>query len=147
MPKSAAQRWIQWVRTSSTNHPEPLDRDPATRPVKGSINFTAHKSIRLTHLVVQIHGFVKVFKNATPPGEGIPAEASAGGSGLRGVRTRGNSFAKIFEDEQVLCGAGTLGPGRYQVPFHVKFPAAALPSSLDVCTSPNETRSFANEAV
>jgi hypothetical protein len=105
--------------------------------VRGDVSFTAHKAIKITHLVVQLHGFVKIYKNATPPGEGIPAEASAMNSfqNFRAGRSRAIGCAKIFEEEQVLCGQGTLGPGRYQVPFNVRFPAAPLPSSLDVSNS------------
>lgn len=102
--------------------------------VRGSVTFATHKLIKLTHVVIQLHGFVKIYKNATPPGEGLPSEASANSpfSSLRAGHARVIGHAKILEEERVLCGQGTLGPGRYQVPFSIQFPATKLPSSLDV---------------
>jgi hypothetical protein len=102
--------------------------------VVGNVCFAAHKPVRLTHVVLYFQGFVKVYRNPTPPGEGIPAEVTALSSvyGRKGSRTESHGYAQIFEQELVLCGAGGLGAGRYQIPFRVEFPASPLPSSIDV---------------
>ena len=102
--------------------------------VTGSVRLRVTKPIRVTHLVVCLHGFVQVFKNPGSPGEG--AHASGGylgaGRGKKSGEYFGNGFATLFEDEVVLCGDGRLAEGSYQFNFELAFPDRGLPSSIDV---------------
>jgi len=99
--------------------------------VQGSVRFQLLKPIRLTHLVVVLHGFVQVYKNPnSPPAEGYRANNVGSGRGIRSGEYFGNGFASLFEDEVVLCGDGRLGEGKYQFNFELLFPDVDLPSSI-----------------
>lgn len=101
--------------------------------VKGSVILTVTKPIRITHLVVCLHGYAKVFKNAVPPGEEAEDSGYLGpGRGRRGGEYLGNGFASLFEDEIVLCGDGRLKEGVYRFGFELCFPPYQLPSSIHV---------------
>ena len=102
--------------------------------VKGSVCLTVHKPIRISHLVICLHGFVKVFRNAIAPGDGISRDSAylGTGRGKRGSEYFGNGFASIFEDEIVLCGDGKLNIGRYEFKFEIDLPLSGIPSSIDV---------------
>ena len=114
--------------------------DDPTRPyslgetAKGSIHLTVQKPARITHLVLSLHGFVKVYKNPTIPGDGVPSEVKtpSPGRGRSGAQYLGNGLVSLFEDEMVICGEGRLNPGRYSFTFEAQFPFSRLPSSLDV---------------
>ena len=95
---------------------------------------TIHKPVRVTHLVLCLHGFVKVFKHCNAPGEGISKEDGYAGTGRgkRGTEYWGNGLASLFEEEIVLCGEGRLGLGVYSFKFDVQLPSDGLPSSIDV---------------
>jgi hypothetical protein len=98
---------------------------------------TVTKPLRLTHVVICLHGYVKVFKNAVAPGESAEDSGYLGpGRGKRGGEYLGNGFASLFEDEVVLCGDGRLKEGVYKFRFELCFPSHTLPSSIHV------TRSF-----
>ncbi|KAK7536738.1 hypothetical protein IWX49DRAFT_593719 [Phyllosticta citricarpa] len=101
--------------------------------VKGSVFLKVLKAIRVTHIVVSLHGYVQVYKNSNAAGEGYRAHYSsvASGKGSRLGGYFGNGFATLFEDEVVLCGEGRLGEGTYQFNFELEFPSKGLPSSID----------------
>ncbi|MCJ1350497.1 MAG: ph-response sensor protein [Icmadophila ericetorum] len=101
--------------------------------VKGSVFLTIHKPVRVTHIVVCLHGYVKVYKNAIAPGDGTARDGgfSRTGPGKRGTEYLGNGFISLFEDEVVLCGDGRLGIGLYTFRFELEFPPSGLPSSID----------------
>ncbi|PGH12904.1 hypothetical protein AJ79_04004 [Helicocarpus griseus UAMH5409] len=99
--------------------------------VKGSVILKVVKPIRITHLVLCLHGYVKVFKNAVAPGDGSEESGFLGpGRGRRHGEYLGNGFASLFEDEIVLCGDGRLVEGIYQFKFDMEFPPYRLPSSI-----------------
>ena len=102
--------------------------------VKGSVVLVVHKAVRITHLVIGIRGFVKVYKHANPPGQGISKEARFVGTGRgdRGPEYFGNGFATIFEKEMPLCGEGRLVPMIYRFEFELPIRAREVPSSIDV---------------
>ncbi|UJO16599.1 pH-response regulator protein palF/RIM8 [Fulvia fulva] len=101
--------------------------------VSGAVHLRVAKPIRVTHVVVCLHGYVQVYKNpGCPPADGYRANSTQVGTG-RGSRTGeyfGNGFASLFEDEVVLCGDGKLGEGAYQFEFNLEFPDRDLPSSI-----------------
>ncbi|KAJ9363513.1 pH-response regulator protein palF/RIM8 [Paecilomyces variotii] len=100
--------------------------------IKGTVVLTVIKPVRITHLVICLHGYVKVFKNTIAPGEKIPDSGFLGtGRGRRGSEYLGNGFATLFEDEVVLCGDGRLKEGIYKFQFEMEFPPHALPSSIN----------------
>lgn len=107
--------------------------------IKGTILVTVVKPVRITHIVVCLHGYVKVFKNAVPAGEAVPELGFLGpGRGRRGAEYMGNGLATLFEDEAVLCGDGRLKEGIYKFRFEMGLPPYALPSSINVrCLSPS----------
>ncbi|KAI6794085.1 hypothetical protein KC332_g17209 [Hortaea werneckii] len=101
--------------------------------VHGSVRLRVSRPVRVTHIVVCLHGFVQVFRNPGSPGEGFRANTQYLGTG-RGKKSGeyfGNGFASLFEDEVVLCGEGRLAEGSYQFNFELEFPDRDLPSSID----------------
>ncbi|UKZ53750.1 hypothetical protein TrVGV298_007549 [Trichoderma virens] len=82
---------------------EPHRKYGAGDHVHGSVVLVVVKPVRITHLVVTLHGFVRVLRD--------PAGAA--------------------KDEQVLSGEGRLDPGRYEFGFDLVFPDKGLPSSID----------------
>lgn len=112
--------------------------------MKGSVNIKIDKAINVTHLVVCLHGFAKVFSNSKSPGKTISRDGAlmSNGSGKRGPEYFGNGFASLFEDEVALCGEGRLNVGRYKFEFQLELPSGGLPSSIDVGLA-----FFYNEAV
>lgn len=105
--------------------------------VKGAVVVTVTKPIRITHLVLCLHGFVKVFNNAKFPGESIGPGGGllGGGTGKRGCEYFGNGFASLFENETTLCGEGRLEVGSFEFQFDLELPSQGLPSSISVCTN------------
>ncbi|KAJ5676005.1 Arrestin-like N-terminal [Penicillium macrosclerotiorum] len=100
--------------------------------IKGTVILTVIRPVRITHIVVCLHGYVKVFKNAVPAGETIPDFGFLGpGRGRRGAEYMGNGLATLFEDEMVLCGDGRLKEGIYKFRFEMGLPPYALPSSIN----------------
>ena len=102
--------------------------------VSGSVRLRVLRPVRVTHIVVSLHGYAQVFKNPGSPGEGFRATPGYLGTG-RGKKSAeyfGNGFASLFEDELVLCGDGRLAEGAYQFNFELEFPDTDLPSSIDV---------------
>ncbi|KAK5330037.1 ph-response sensor protein [Exophiala xenobiotica] len=100
--------------------------------VKGHVLLTVSKGFDITHLVIALHGYAKVYKHQIPPGERLPApEGLATGKGTRGFQYHGNGVATLFQNEQVLCGSGFLKKHVYKFAFEVPFPAKSLPSTID----------------
>ncbi|KAM5440044.1 ph-response sensor protein [Microsporum canis] len=100
--------------------------------VKGAVVLTVVKPVRITHLVVCLHGYAKVFKNAVGPGEHAEESGYLGpGRGRRDGEYLGNGFTSLFEDEVVLCGDGRLKEGIYKFRFELCFPPYSLPSSIN----------------
>jgi len=102
--------------------------------ITGSVILKVVKPLRVTHLVVCLHGFVQVYKTPNSPGEGFRAYSAtlAAGKTKRNGGYYGNGFASLFEDEVILCGDGRLDEGSYQFNFELEFPSQRLPSSIDV---------------
>lgn len=105
--------------------------------ISGSVILKVVKPLRITHLVISLHGFAQVFKNPNSPGDSYKNYATTIGSGKgtkgtpKGGSYFGNGFASLFDDEAVLCGEGRLGEGVYHFNFELEFPAKGLPSSID----------------
>lgn len=117
---------------------DPLKQHSPGDLVTGCVRLRVSRPTRVTHVVVCLHGFVQVYKNAGSPGDGFRANSGYVGTG-RGKKSGeyfGNGFASLFEDEVVLCGDGRLAEGTYQFNFELEFPDRDLPSSIDVGTHP-----------
>ena len=95
---------------------------------------TVTKPIRITHLTVCLHGFVRVYKYSNAANEPVPL--SDGGltasNGRRKSQYYGNGHASLFQDETTLCGEGRLEAGIYEFNFELEFPSEGLPTSIDV---------------
>jgi arrestin-related trafficking adapter 9 len=102
--------------------------------ISGTVIIKIVKPLRITHLVVSLHGYAQVFKNPNAPGDAYKNYCTTVGSG-KGKKTGsyfGNGFVSLFEDEVVLCGEGRLSEGVYHFNFELEFPSKGLPSSIDV---------------
>ncbi|KAF9730584.1 hypothetical protein PMIN06_006547 [Paraphaeosphaeria minitans] len=101
--------------------------------ISGSVVVIIIKPLRITHLVISLHGYAQVFKNPNSPGDAYKNYSTTVGSG-KGKKAGsyfGNGFVSLFEDEAVLCGEGRLGEGVYHFNFELEFPSKGLPSSID----------------
>lgn len=148
--RSFFSRFALPIRSRARNiadfHIRPADphrRYSAGDNVQGAVVLTVLKPIRITHLTVSLHGYVRVHK--TPNGRVndapiLPATASSSAGSK--FKYLGNGFASLFEDEQVLSADGRLEVGKYEFNFDLMFPAQGLPSSIDVrptFRSPSQT--------
>ncbi|KAF1815156.1 hypothetical protein P152DRAFT_247483 [Eremomyces bilateralis CBS 781.70] len=101
--------------------------------VTGSVVLKVIRPIRITHIVVCLHGYAQVYKNPNSPGDIYKSY----GQSLSQGRTNksggyfGNGFVSLFEQEKVLCGDGRLDEGIYRFNFELRFPIGALPSSIE----------------
>ena len=102
--------------------------------VRGSVVLTVVKPVRITHLTVCLHGYVKARKTTSAPNEAFGGDATflGTGRGKRGSEYFGNGFASLCEEERVLCGEGRLKEGVYEFQFEIDFPDGPIPSSIDV---------------
>ena len=102
--------------------------------ISGTVIIKVVKPLRITHLVVSLHGYAQVFKNPNAPGDAYKNySATVGlGKGKKQGSYFGNGFVSLFEDEVVLCGEGKLAEGVYHFNFDLEFPSKGLPSSIDV---------------
>lgn len=101
--------------------------------ISGTVIIKIVKPLRITHLVVSLHGYAQVFKNPNAPGDAYKAYSTTVGSG-KGKKAGsyfGNGFVSLFEDEVVLCGEGRLSEGVYHFNFELEFPSKGLPSSIE----------------
>lgn len=136
--RSLLSRLTQPVRSRTRNlidfHIRPLEPHRKYSPgdlVKGSVVLTVVKPIRITHLTVALHGFVRVYKHANGVGDHFDPSPIAPGSSTKS-QYFGNGHASLFQDEQTLCGEGRLDVGVYEFNFELEFPKKGLPSSIDV---------------
>jgi hypothetical protein len=101
--------------------------------VKGAVILKVIKPIRLTHLTVCLHGFVRVFKHPNAANDTLPIDAGlTASSNPSKSQYFGNGYASLFKDEQTLCGEGRLDAGEYHFNFLLEFPSKGLPTSIDV---------------
>jgi hypothetical protein len=114
---------------------EPHKNYSAGKHVRGAVVLTIVKPIRITHLVVSLHGYVQVVKDPVAMAK-TQSVVPRGGSSLR-PQYLGNGLASLFQDEQVLSGEGRLEAGKYEFGFDLVFPDTILPSSIDVCSCPS----------
>lgn len=112
---------------------EPHRQYAAGDHVAGAVVLTVVKPIRITHLTVSLHGFVRVFKSPNGVNEPPinPAEIPTSTSRAK-FRYLGNGYASLFQDEQVLSADGKLEPRKYEFNFDLMFPTTSLPTSVDV---------------
>jgi hypothetical protein len=114
---------------------EPHRKYGAGDQVQGAVVLTVVKPVRITHLVVSLHGYMRVYKGPNiPANEPIidPGEALASSGRSSRQKGVGNGGVRLFQDEQTLSGDGRLEPGRYEFNFNLLFPADGLPTSIDV---------------
>ncbi|ROT37400.1 hypothetical protein SODALDRAFT_340699 [Sodiomyces alkalinus F11] len=107
---------------------EPHRQYSAGDKVYGSVIVTVVKPIRITHLTVSLHGYVRVSKG---PAVADRELANPVLSGYPSTQYHGNGYASLFQDEQVLAGEGRLEAAKYQFRFELQFPGKGLPSSID----------------
>jgi len=103
--------------------------------VQGAVILTVVKPVRITHLTVSLHGYVRVYKSpGAPSNEPIvnPAEVPSVTGRAARQKNLGHGYASLFQDEQVLSSDGRLEAGRYEFNFDLLFPEKGLPSSIDV---------------
>ncbi|KAM0795448.1 hypothetical protein BDR22DRAFT_894144 [Usnea florida] len=113
---------------------EPFRQYTSGDIVKGAVWLNVAKPQRISHLVIRLHGFVKVTHRAKLPGESVSYDealmALGKGRGRRGIEYFGNGFARLFEDEIVLCGEGQVH-GQYEFRFEMVLPSKGMPSAID----------------
>lgn len=89
------------------------------------------KPIRITHLTVCLHGYVRVFKNPNAANQPLPDLGLTASHNPRKSQYFGNGHCSLFQDEQTLCGEGRLDPGIYEFNFELEFPEKEVPTSID----------------
>ena len=100
--------------------------------VKGHIVLTVLKGFDMTHMIVGLHGYARVYRHQVTPGDGHPlAEAIVNGKGTRGFEYHGSGLASLFQEEQVLCGSGFLKKQVYKFAFEMQFPEKSMPSTIE----------------
>ncbi|TDZ12733.1 pH-response regulator protein palF/RIM8 [Colletotrichum spinosum] len=97
--------------------------------VQGAVVLTVVKPIRITHLTVTLHGYVRVHKGPAVSEPAVTNPALSGGRSS--AQYHGNGYASLFQDEQVLSGEGRLEASKYEFKFDLLFPEKGLPSSID----------------
>ncbi|KAK4168506.1 putative pH-response regulator protein palF/rim-8 [Cladorrhinum sp. PSN259] len=110
---------------------EPHRKYAAGDHVQGAVILTVVKPVRITHLTVALHGYMRVYKGPNvPSNEPIINPSEVHG---RSARQKSHSVGRVnlFEDEQTLSADGRLEPGRYEFNFDLLFPSKGLPSSID----------------
>ncbi|KAM5356006.1 hypothetical protein ACJ41O_002652 [Fusarium nematophilum] len=110
---------------------EPHRRYSAGDHVRGSVVLVIVKPVRITHLTVSLHGYVRVLKDPATiaKAQGTMVMPQNGDSAR--PRYHGSGLASLFQDEQVLSGEGRIEPGKYEFGFNLVFPEKGLPSSID----------------
>lgn len=116
---------------------EPHRQYSAGDHVQGSVVLSVVKPIRVTHLTVTLHGYVRAFKNASAAAQLNTVNPAIISHGSPNGRYHGNGHASLFQDEIVLCGEGRLQASRWEFEFDLQFPDLdrypdlKLPSSID----------------
>jgi hypothetical protein len=111
---------------------EPHRRYSTGDNVRGAVVIVVVKPVRITHLTVSLHGYVRVLKDPTSVAKAQGSIVLPQNGDSARPRYHGNGLASLFQDEQVLSGEGRLEPGRYEFGFDLLFPDKGLPSSIDV---------------
>jgi arrestin-related trafficking adapter 9 len=101
--------------------------------VYGSVALTVIKGVRISHLRVTLHGYVRAYKSPDGVNDPPPVSADISGGSSTEVKYLGNGQASLFQDEQVLSSDGFLKAGKYEFGFDLLFPETGLPGSIDVC--------------
>lgn len=115
---------------------EPYRKYNAGDSVRGCVVLVLVKPLRITHLVVSLHGYVRVLRDPTSVAKAqLATGLPQGGSSAR-PQYHGNGLASLFQDEQVLSSEGRIEPGKYEFNFDLAFPDKELPSSIDVGRGP-----------
>lgn len=96
--------------------------------VYGSVVVTVVKPIRITHLTVSLHGYVRAYRG---PAIADRETTNPVLTGVSSAQYHGNGHASLFQDEQVLAGEGRLEVSKYEFRFELQFPEKGLPSSID----------------
>ncbi|GAW26782.1 putative arrestin domain-containing protein [Rosellinia necatrix] len=110
---------------------EPHRQYSAGDHVQGFVILSVVKPIRVTHLTVSLHGYVRAFKNASAAAQLAAVNPAVVSHGGPNGRYHGNGHASLFQDEMVLCGEGRLQASRWEFEFNLQFPDLELPSSID----------------
>ncbi|OAQ91891.1 pH-response regulator protein palF/RIM8 [Purpureocillium lilacinum] len=110
---------------------EPYKKYCAGDSVRGVVVLALVKPLRITHLVVSLHGYVRVLKDPASAAKAHLAPALASNGPSNRPQYHGNGLASLFQDEQVLSGEGRIDTGRYEFGFELVFPDKELPSSID----------------
>ncbi|KAH8815164.1 arrestin [Xylogone sp. PMI_703] len=97
--------------------------------VKGAVVITVVKPVRITHITVCLHGFVRVFKNPSNRNDPLPELLNS--ANPRKSQYLGNGHASLFQDEVTLCGEGRIESGVYEFNFELEFPSKGIPTSID----------------
>ncbi|KAJ0371191.1 hypothetical protein COL154_000701 [Colletotrichum chrysophilum] len=95
--------------------------------VRGAVVLTVVKPVRITHLTVTLHGYVRVHKG---PAVSEPPVANPALSGRSSAQYHGNGHASLFQDEQVLSGEGRLEASKYEFNFDLVFPEKDIQSEV-----------------
>ena len=100
--------------------------------MRGAVVVVVVKPVRITHLVVSLHGYVAVLKDpkSVAKAQNVTTLPPPGSS--QQPQYQGNGLTSLFQDEQVLSGEGRIEPGKYEFGFDLMFPKKRLPSSIDV---------------
>ncbi|TGJ78246.1 hypothetical protein E0Z10_g10516 [Xylaria hypoxylon] len=110
---------------------EPHRQYSARDHVQGYVILSVVKPVRVTHLTVTLHGYVRAFKSASAAAQVATVNPAIISHGGRNGRYHGNGHASLFQDETVLCGEGRLQASRWEFEFDLQFPDLELPSSID----------------
>ncbi|KAG6008973.1 hypothetical protein E4U21_003525 [Claviceps maximensis] len=110
---------------------EPHKKYSTGDSVRGAVVLAVIKPLRITHLVVALHGYVRVLKDPTSVAKAqnvtiLPPPGSSCRS-----QYQGSGVTSLFQDEQVLSGEGRIETGKYEFGFDLVFPDKWLPSSID----------------
>ncbi|KAG5944881.1 hypothetical protein E4U53_006800 [Claviceps sorghi] len=110
---------------------EPHRKYSAGDSVRGVVVLAVVKPLRITHLVVALHGYVRVLKDPTSVAKAQSVTIlPPPGSSCR-PQYQGSGVTSLFQDEQVLSGEGRIESGKYEFGFDLVFPDKGLPSSID----------------
>ncbi|KAG6143295.1 hypothetical protein E4U28_002358 [Claviceps purpurea] len=110
---------------------EPHKKYSAGDSVRGAVVLALVKPLRITHLVVALHGYVRVLKEPTSVAKAQNVTILPPPGSSRRPEYRGNGVTSLFQDEQILSGEGRIEPGKYEFGFDLVFPGKRLPSSID----------------
>ncbi|GAB0132212.1 hypothetical protein EsDP_00000654 [Epichloe bromicola] len=110
---------------------EPHKKYSAGDSVRGAVVLAVVKPHRITHLVVALHGYVRVLKDPTSVAKAQSVTTLPRPGSSRRPQHQGNGLTSLFQDEQVLSGEGRIEPGKYEFGFDLIFPDKWLPSSID----------------